>query len=271
MTSSKIPNHESSSLSKGKSGNASTKPKPGIATSKNGQFETSSLINGKPGTSPSTTGKQGIKSQTQRKLETNSTKAKPTPTSPTKTRPGKARASKVKPVTSSPTINGKQRRKASLKDAKEETLVPVKKPKCKIKAELKVIKVLNRKFKIPEDTKNRHLYFGNDPLDGKKAIEISENRGSEFTEKSKRNTVFDKPQTFWFCKTDHPDNPNLAISSEAVPTFQCFYIENKSKWIAQYLGTFNAIFGSRGYHYPSLLYKNIVFPEKKKQIKQRNN
>jgi hypothetical protein len=96
-------------------------------------------------------------------------------------------------------------------------LVPARKPKCKIKPILRVKNILNNKFRIPNETRKRHLYHGKEQLNYEKAIEITKNRGSQFTiNKSKRNHVFVDPKEFWLCEVEDPKNPEVSISNQPV-------------------------------------------------------
>ncbi len=100
---------------------------------------------------------------------------------------------------------------------KQIRLLPARKPKCKIKPVLKVRRILKRKIHIPKETKKRHFYLGKDSLDNEKAIEITKNRGSQFTVyKSKRNHVFAEPEEFWFCEVEDDKNPKVSISNQPV-------------------------------------------------------
>ncbi len=84
---------------------------------------------------------------------------------------------------------------------KENILTPVLRPSIKIKPLLQVIKVLQNNVEIPSKTKKRHFYIGKDTFDDGKAIQISVDRGTDFTDtKSKRNTVFNNPGEFVLCK-----------------------------------------------------------------------
>ena len=84
---------------------------------------------------------------------------------------------------------------------KEHKLVLAPRPTIKIKPLLKVISVLQKKVTIPSETKKRHFYLGKPTFDEGKAIKISVDRGTDFTEnKSKRNTVFNNPVDFVLCK-----------------------------------------------------------------------
>ena len=107
-----------------------------------------------------------------------------------------------------PKSNKNSQKKTKLQEVPKKTavgkgnkLVPVLRPKIKIKRLLQVIKVLQKNVTIPSETKKRHFYIGQDTFDEGKAIQISVDRGTDFTEnKSKRNTVFNNPVDFVLCK-----------------------------------------------------------------------
>ncbi len=122
---------------------------------------------------------------------------------------------------------------------------------------LVVTRVLKRGFRIPEQTRERHIYDGPFPFTGSRAIEVSTNRSENIS----CNTVFNNPYEFLECDTLFGTLfETLIISAKPVQTYQC--TRSDGQWTAASCGKVHAVFSMNGNHFPGeqYLFGRVVFP-----------
>ena len=119
--------------------------------------------------------------------------------------------------------------------------------------------VLDSNISIPWQTKQRHLYSGDNILSADKAIDISVKWASEFDDKNvgRQNVVFEDPAQFLMCRTGQSGNPVLVISRSPVRAFKCW--SSEGSWSAQHLGNFHVIFNHTAIEFVGYLYKDVIF------------
>ena len=114
-------------------------------------------------------------------------------------------------------------------------------------------------------SRQNHLHQGFENFTGSKAIEISQSRTYKdtgllgFKKGKRKNTVFDKAQQYYKCKTDDPEFGDLIISRNPVRTLQCEKENSYSGWTSKDLGYHHSIFDAKTGHFPGYLYKNVSF------------
>ena len=119
--------------------------------------------------------------------------------------------------------------------------------------------VLDPNVSIPWQTKQRHLYSGQNILSKEKAVDISSKWSAEFDDKnaSRQNVVFEDPAQFMMCQTSQSGSPVLVISRSPVRTFQCW--SSGGNWSAQHLGNFHMILNPTAMEFVDYLYKDVIF------------